>query len=84
MLTGANLQWVPAQDGEVPPTAVIGGTTEEGESLYIGRAKHEDTNTIGKVLTHSIHSSNKYFLWIFEKQCAVRRYFSKERRIFDY
>ena len=49
VLTGSNLQWVPAQDGEVPPTAVIGGTTEDGETLYIGRAQHEGTNTVGKV-----------------------------------
>lgn len=49
VLTGPNLQWVASQEGVVPANSVEGGKTEDGETLYIGRAKHEDTTTIGKV-----------------------------------
>lgn len=50
MLTGPNLQWVVSQEGVVPANSVEGGKTEDGETLYIGRAQHEGTTTIGKVI----------------------------------
>lgn len=42
-------QWVPAYGGQVPPNAVCGGQTSDGERLYIGRAYHEGSSTVGKV-----------------------------------
>jgi len=48
-LTGSNLQWVPAVEGQIPPNAVVGGTSEDGETLYIGRAQHDGSTTVGKV-----------------------------------
>ncbi|XP_005180313.2 uncharacterized protein LOC101888348 isoform X2 [Musca domestica] len=45
-------RWVP-WTGSMPPNAVIGGQTAEGEPLYIGRAQHGGTTTVGKVqLSH--------------------------------
>lgn len=31
--------------------AVVGGKTAQGEHLYIGRARHQNTVTVGKVKT---------------------------------
>ncbi|XP_054278824.1 uncharacterized protein LOC128997238 isoform X1 [Macrosteles quadrilineatus] len=54
-LTGSNLQWVPSVEGQIPPNAVVGGTSETGETLYIGRAQHEGSTTVGKVQpSHSV------------------------------
>lgn len=33
----------------IPPNAVPAGNTEDGEVLFVGRANHEGTVTIGKV-----------------------------------
>lgn len=33
----------------MPPNAIPGGETEDGEPLFIGRVNHEGTVTIGKV-----------------------------------
>ncbi|OQR74200.1 hypothetical protein BIW11_09228 [Tropilaelaps mercedesae] len=41
--------WEPASGGRLPTGAMQGGITEEGEPLYIGRAKHEDSLTVGKI-----------------------------------
>lgn len=41
--------WVPVQDGQIPPNAVPGGETADGEPLFIGRATHDGTITVGKV-----------------------------------
>lgn len=41
--------WVPVTDGNIPPNAVPGGETAEGEPLFIGRATHDGTVTVGKV-----------------------------------
>lgn len=46
--------WVPAQGGEIPPHAVVGGKTSDGEDLYIGRAYHEGSQTVGKVIIDQI------------------------------
>ncbi|KAL1434365.1 hypothetical protein MTO96_011985 [Rhipicephalus appendiculatus] len=51
---GASLGWLPASDGSLPTGAVQGGTTSEGEPLYIGRAHHNGMFIIGKV-----HPSHK-------------------------
>lgn len=40
--------WVPAQNGEVPPNAVVGGA--DGEDMYIIRAQHEGALIPGKLL----------------------------------
>nr|WCR32668.1 farnesoic acid O-methyltransferase isoform A [Pyrrhocoris apterus] len=41
--------WVKATGVNVPPNAIKGGVTEDGEPLYIGRAVHNSTMTVGKV-----------------------------------
>lgn len=41
--------WVPVNDGNIPPNAIPGGETAEGEPLFIGRATHDGTITVGKV-----------------------------------
>ncbi|KAJ3640797.1 hypothetical protein Zmor_027338 [Zophobas morio] len=43
------LEWVPSHAGQVPPGAVQGGHTSGGEVLFVGRAFHEGSQTIGKV-----------------------------------
>lgn len=42
-------QWVPVEAGNIPPNAVPAGETSEGEPLFIGRATHDGTVTVGKV-----------------------------------
>ncbi|KAL0811176.1 hypothetical protein ABMA28_009607 [Loxostege sticticalis] len=44
-----NLQWVPANHGNVPKNAVQGGKTMVGLPLYIGRARFQQTLTPGYV-----------------------------------
>ncbi|XP_055683680.1 C3 and PZP-like alpha-2-macroglobulin domain-containing protein 8 isoform X2 [Lutzomyia longipalpis] len=41
--------WVPGTGDAIPPNALPAGETEEGEPLFIGRANHEGTITVGKV-----------------------------------
>lgn len=41
--------WVSVEDGTIPPNAVPGGLTADGETLFVGRATHEGTLTVGKV-----------------------------------
>lgn len=36
ILNSPNFEWVPCKDGEVPPNAVAGGKTFDGEILYVG------------------------------------------------
>ncbi|XP_013192357.1 annexin A7 [Amyelois transitella] len=48
------VKWVESRDGHVPPNAVAAGTTDEGEPLYVGRAKQQGSLTPGK-----IHQSHK-------------------------
>ncbi|XP_075986769.1 uncharacterized protein LOC142983668 [Anticarsia gemmatalis] len=50
-----NLRWVPASNGSVPPGAIPGGRTANGETLYIGRARYQLSVTPGKV--HPSHHS---------------------------
>jgi hypothetical protein len=49
VLTGCEVEWVPASGGNVPEGALPSGETEEGEPLFVGRASHEGTLTVGKV-----------------------------------
>lgn len=49
VLCECNGQWVKSAGGSVPPNAVAGGQSEEGEPLYIGRVAHEGSVTVGKV-----------------------------------
>lgn len=50
ILTAAGGSWIPMQEGAaIPPNALPGGQTAEGEPLFIGRANHEGTVTVGKV-----------------------------------
>lgn len=44
-----NVSWVAAVNGRVPPNAVPGGRTKAGETLYIGRAKYQNSITVGKI-----------------------------------
>ncbi|XP_028170013.1 sulfated surface glycoprotein 185-like [Ostrinia furnacalis] len=44
-----NLRWVPASNGNIPPSAIEGGRTASGETLYIGRARYQLSITPGKV-----------------------------------
>lgn len=47
--------WVPTTGNNIPPNAIPGGETEDGEPLYIGRVHHEGTLTVGKVQpSHSV------------------------------
>ncbi|CAK1541157.1 unnamed protein product [Leptosia nina] len=44
-----SLRWVPASNGSVPPGAIQGGKSCNGEILYVGRARHQLSVTPGKV-----------------------------------
>jgi len=47
-------QWVPTNGSNIPPHAVHGGQDSSGETLYIGRARHDDDIVPGKVVaSHS-------------------------------
>ncbi|XP_054011257.1 uncharacterized protein LOC128893949 isoform X4 [Hylaeus anthracinus] len=55
VLCGCNPAWVPTSGNNIPPNAIPGGESEDGEALYVGRVNHEDTVTIGKVQpSHSV------------------------------
>ncbi|KAJ8913705.1 hypothetical protein NQ315_007422 [Exocentrus adspersus] len=44
-----SFDWVHSSGGHIPPGAVEGGITSQGERLYIGRANHQGSTTVGKV-----------------------------------
>jgi hypothetical protein len=48
------VSWVEGTGDTIPENAIRGGTSLEGEPLYIGRASHEGAQTIGKV--HPSHA----------------------------
>ncbi|CAH0720988.1 unnamed protein product, partial [Brenthis ino] len=50
-----SLRWVPASNGNLPPGAIEGGKTISGESLFVGRARHQLSVTPGKI--HPSHNS---------------------------
>jgi hypothetical protein len=41
--------WVPVAGGAIPGNAIPAGESEDGEPLFVGRAHHEGSVTIGKV-----------------------------------
>lgn len=50
VLVGSNnYSWVAAEGGHVPINAFAAGHSEQGETLYIGRVKFEDTLIVGKI-----------------------------------
>lgn len=50
MLISSDVKWSKEKDGKVPKKAIEGGKTGSGEVLYIGRANHEKSVTVGKVI----------------------------------
>ncbi|XP_066255951.1 uncharacterized protein [Euwallacea similis] len=42
-------QWLATSGGNIPPNAVPAGQSEDGETLYVGRAVHDGALTTGKV-----------------------------------
>lgn len=49
VLVGGPNNWVPTSGSNVPPGAFVGGQSEDGESLYVGRVRHEGSITTGKI-----------------------------------
>ncbi|KAJ8675072.1 hypothetical protein QAD02_010858 [Eretmocerus hayati] len=49
VLTVGEFNWIFANNGTVPPDAVVAGHTSSGEPLYVGRVVHNGSQTIGKV-----------------------------------
>ncbi|CRK93742.1 CLUMA_CG007270, isoform A [Clunio marinus] len=50
VLSGTGFTWVGSSNGHVPPGAVLAGNQSTGEPLYVGRAHHEGSLTVGKIL----------------------------------
>lgn len=53
VLVGRDVRWKKEKNGKVPRDAYPAGRTPTGEVLYIGRAEHNGSVTIGKV--HPTH-----------------------------
>lgn len=49
VLVGGPANWVPTSGAAIPAGAMPAGETEEGEPLFVGRASHEGSLTVGKV-----------------------------------
>lgn len=49
VLCDFNGTWIANSGSNIPPNAVAGGQSEEGEALYVGRVLHEGALTVGKV-----------------------------------
>lgn len=49
ILIGSDVKWKREQNGKLPKGAYPGGRTKNGEILYIGRAEHSRSLTVGKV-----------------------------------
>ncbi|XP_053617747.1 uncharacterized protein LOC128679486 isoform X2 [Plodia interpunctella] len=49
VLVGGPNNWVPTSGSNVPPGAFPGGESEDGETLFVGRVRHEGSVTTGKV-----------------------------------
>ncbi|KAL0851414.1 hypothetical protein ABMA28_007224 [Loxostege sticticalis] len=49
VLVGGFNNWVPTSGSSIPPGAFPGGQSEDGETLFIGRVRHEGSLTTGKV-----------------------------------
>lgn len=48
------MAWQSFQGNHIPPSAIVVGSTVDGEKLYMGRALHDGTLTPGKVIIISI------------------------------
>lgn len=44
-----SVKWMPSSNGQLVGNELVGGTTFEGEKLYIGRGSHEGSIIVGKV-----------------------------------
>ncbi|KAL4716580.1 hypothetical protein ACJJTC_010244 [Scirpophaga incertulas] len=49
VLVGGSNNWVPTSGSAIPPGAFPGGQSEDGETLFVGRVRHEGSITTGKV-----------------------------------
>ncbi|XP_015117986.1 natterin-3 [Diachasma alloeum] len=49
ILVQGEFAWEFASNGVIPPDAVVGGQTTEGEPLYVGRVIHNGAQTVGKI-----------------------------------
>ncbi|RVE54471.1 hypothetical protein evm_000956 [Chilo suppressalis] len=49
VLVGGPNNWVPTNGSAIPPGAFPGGASEDGETLFVGRVRHEGSLTTGKV-----------------------------------
>lgn len=82
--------WCDAQDGSIPPDAVVGG--DDGGPLYIGRADHEGALLPGKVsANHGVcyvawggqeHAKNQYQVRIIAFSFLLP--FFCDRAVFEY
>lgn len=55
ILCHGNVSWVPSGHGHIPPGAIPGGRTANGETLYVGRTHYMGSLTVGKV--HPSHNT---------------------------
>lgn len=53
VLCNGNIHWEQTSYGNIPPNAVLAGNTTTGERLFVGRAHHDGSLTVGKV--HPAH-----------------------------
>lgn len=51
LLSGTGFTWVGSSNGHVPAGAVLAGNQRTGEPLYVGRAHHDGSLTVGKIHT---------------------------------
>ncbi|CAG9581153.1 unnamed protein product [Danaus chrysippus] len=49
VLVGGPNNWIATSGSNIPPGALPGGQSEDGETLYVGRVNHEGSLTTGKV-----------------------------------
>lgn len=56
VFVGSGAVWESAQDGRVPPGAVLAGNEANGDPLYVARAKVDGSHSIGKInpKTHNV------------------------------
>lgn len=48
-MCSSNHNWVAAEKGNVPVNAFPAGHSEQGETLYIGRVRHNGNFVVGKI-----------------------------------
>lgn len=60
-LCHSKLQWADCTNGVIPENAFIGGHTESGEKLYIGKCYHNGNVVVGKV--QKSHETFYYPWW---------------------